>query len=73
MNRRGFLASLVALAVAPAVKTEPVRWISGLPPREIRLSRAEAEEVRKVAIRNSAGLKALSYGQGGFFRPLGKW
>jgi hypothetical protein len=85
MNRRSFLGTLVAMAVAPIVKVGPARGINRLRPEiwqgplkpyggfsELKITPAQAECIRKIAVANSESLKALSYGQGGFVRPLHK-
>lgn len=82
MNRRGFLAVVTALAVAPKaelVRRLPGHWTYRGPLRpcelfvstEIKLSRADAERLAKIA-GNFDKLKVPSYGQGGIVRPLHK-
>jgi hypothetical protein len=81
MNRRGFLASLVALAVAPAVKAEPVRRVKRLcrfpkykglvcPPFRSALD-VDLNWLRKQAFGGVAPNSRIpSYGNGGIVLPL---
>jgi len=82
MNRRGFLASIAAMAVAPMVKAVPVRQIDTLCrykgaslkcdyliPQRVILTRREAQRLAKIA-GNFDKLKVPSYGQGGILRSL---